>query len=580
MYTTLWSRPIDRGRSVRRVASLTFVLLAACSDSNTQDPTTPATSNTDPVAVVAVIPAQSAIAGLAFSFDATRNHTTFTDPRGTGLTYTVAFTPSVSGLSATAGRITGTPLAPGTITVLITATDGTGRSASHTFSISVAGAAPIVVASANVSQGATVGQPFDYDATKNGATFQSGSGVAMTYTLSITPAGSGLSAQQGRVVGVPLQPGIVTATIVATDASGNVASNAFPVVMFGADLVPPTLNTSAFNYSDASAPLPAHYRIQGGPGGSAIATDNMPLTNATTNAGATLGRVLFYDRRLSRNDRVSCASCHQQQFAFSDTARLSRGFAGGLTGRHSMGLANARFYQRGRFFWDERAATLEAQVLQPIQDTVEMGMTLPAMVTKLSVSPYYPALFTAAFGTAEITSDRVGRALAQFVRSMVSGTSKFDQAFGGGTTPNFAATFTADELAGQILFTGPAGCARCHTTNAAVSDDIHNTGLDATQTDAGAGGGRFKAPSLKSVAVRPPYMHDGRFQTLEHVVDFYNTGVQNNANLDNRLRGPGGGGPIRLNLSVTQRNQLVAFMRTLTDNAFLTDPKFANPFAR
>ncbi len=559
---------------------MAFVLAAACGDDTTQDPTTPSTSNSDPVAVVASIPVQTAVAGVAFTFDATRNNTTFTDPRGTGLTYTAAFSPVLCGLSATAGRITGTPLAPGTITVVLTATDGTGRSASHTFAIAVAGAAPIVVASANVVQGATVGQLFDYDATKNGATFQSGSGVAMTYTVAITPVGSGLSAQQGRIVGVPLQPGIVTATIVATDASGNVASNAFSVVMFGADLVPPTLTTSALNYSDATAPLPAHYRVQGGPGGAAIATDNTPLTNATTNAGATLGRVLFYDRRLSRNDRVSCATCHQQQFAFSDTARLSRGFAGGLTGRHSMGLANARFYLRGRFFWDERAATLEAQVLQPIQDTTEMGLTLPVFVAKLSASPYYAALFTAAFGTPEITTDRAGRALAQFVRAMVSGTSKFDQAFGGGTAPNFAATFTADELAGQNLFNGPAGCARCHATNAFISDDIHNTGLDATQTDAGAGGGRFKAPSLKNVAVRPPYMHDGRFQTLEQVVDFYNAGVQNNPNLDNRLRGPGGGGPVRLNLSATQRNQLVAFMRTLTDTAFLTDPKFANPFAR
>jgi len=550
---------------------------AACSDA-TQDPTTPATTNSDPVAVVTSIPMQTATAGVAFNFDASRNNTTFTDPRGTGLTYTVAFSPVLCGLSAASGRISGAPLAPGTITVLLTATDGTGRSASHTFTINVASAAPIVVASANTAQGATVGQLFDYDATRSGATFQSGSGVAMTYTVSLTPAGSGLSAQQGRITGVPLLPGIVTATIVATDASGNAASNAFPVVMFGADLVPPTLTTT-FNYSDASAPLPAHYRVQGGPGGSAIATDNTPIANVTTNAGATLGRVLFYDRRLSRNDRVSCATCHQQQFAFSDTAKLSRGFVGGLTGRHSMGLANARFYQRGRFFWDERAATLEAQVLQPIQDTTEMGLTLAAMQTKLSASPYYPALFTAAFGTADITSDRVGRALAQFVRSLVSGTSKFDQAFGGGAAPNFPATFSADELAGQNLFNGPAGCVRCHATNAMISDDVHNTGLDATLTDLGAGGGRFKAPSLKNVAVRPPYMHDGRFQTLEQVVDFYNAGVQNNANLDNRLRAPGGV-PLRLNLSATQRNQLVAFMRTLTDNAFLTDPKFANPFAR
>ena len=244
-----------------------------------------------------------------------------------------------------------------------------------------------------------------------------------------------------------------------------------------------------------------------------------------------------------------------------------------------MGLANARFYQRGRFFWDERAATLEAQVLQPIQDATEMGMTLPNMLTKLSVSSYYPTLFQAAFGTTEITTDRVSRALAQFVRSLVSATSRFDQAFGGGATPNFASVFSADELAGQAVFNGQGACARCHATSAFVSDDIHNTGLDATITDVGGGSGRFKAPSLKNVAARPPYMHDGRFRSLEQVVDFYNTGVQNNPNLDNRLRAPGGQ-PQRLNLSTTQRAQLVAFLGTLTDGGFMVNAKFGNPFAR
>jgi len=173
----------------------------------------------------------------------------------------------------------------------------------------------------------------------------------------------------------------------------------------------------------------------------------------------------------------------------------------------------------------------------------------------------------------------VARALAQFVRSMVSGTSRFDQAFTGAAPPNFAAVFTPDELAGQQLFNGPGGCVRCHATNAFVSDNVHNTGLDATITDVGAGRGQFKAPSLKNIAVRPPYMHDGRFRTLEEVVDFYNTGVQNNPQLDNRLRTPGGA-VLRLNLSLAQRNQLVAFMKTLTDEAFLVNPKYGDPFAR
>jgi cytochrome c peroxidase len=244
-----------------------------------------------------------------------------------------------------------------------------------------------------------------------------------------------------------------------------------------------------------------------------------------------------------------------------------------------MSLANARFYRSGRFFWDERAATLEAQVLAPVQDATEMGLTLEQLVTKLRAASYYPALFQEAFGTPEITSDRVARALAQFVRSLVSGGSTFDRAFAADGPPNFAAVFTAQELQGQQLFNGQAGCARCHATNAHASDGVHNTGLDAVLTDAGAGQGRFKAPSLRNVAVRAPYMHDGRFRTLEEVVAFYDGGVRENPFLDPRLRGPNGR-PQRLGLSPAQQAAIVAYLRTLTDTAFLADPRFADPFAR
>ena len=167
---------------------------------------------------------------------------------------------------------------------------------------------------------------------------------------------------------------------------------------------------------------------RGGRGGFGGALDNTPDSNPVTDAGATLGRVLFYDPRLSANDRVACASCHIQAFGFSDTARLSLGFAGGRTRRHSMGLANARLYRSGRFFWDERAASLEAQVVMPIEDATEMGMPLGALATKLAATPYYPPLFRAAFGTPEVTGDRVARALAQFVRALVSSESRFVRA--------------------------------------------------------------------------------------------------------------------------------------------------------
>lgn len=440
----------------------------------------------------------------------------------------------------------------------------------------------VTVVSPNTTQAAMVGVPFAYDATKAGTAFSDPRKSGLTYTISFTPAVTGMTAANGTISGTASNPGVYTVTITARDNSGSSASHSFVIVVFAGDLTAPTLPATAHLYSDASNPLPRHFSQAAPNAGSPIGADNTPASNITTNAGATLGRVLFYDRRLSANDRVSCSSCHQQQFAFSDTAKLSRGFTGGFTGRHSMGLTNARFYASARFFWDERAASLEAQVLQPIQDATEMGMTLPNVIAKLSATTYYPALFTAAFGTSEITSDRVGLALSQFVRSLVTVNSKFDRAFGVNGVPNFAATFTAQELAGQDLFNGRAGCARCHGTNAHISDGVHNTGLDATITDVGAGNGRFKAPSLRNIAVRPPYMHDGRFQTLEQVVAFYDSGVQNNPGLDNRLRGGGGGNapPLRLNLSAAERASLVTFLGTLTDTAFLTDVRFSNPFER
>ncbi len=439
-----------------------------------------------------------------------------------------------------------------------------------------AASAPSVIA-ANGILATTVGASVLYDASKGGTTFSDPAARGLVYTTIFSPSTNGLSAIGCEIRGTPGAPGVTTVTVTATDTFGRTASDRFAIVVFASGLSAPTLPAVSERYSDATAPLPGHYFAQG-QGGAVIATDNMPATNPTTDAGATLGRVLFHDTRMSANDRVSCASCHIQSLGFGDTARFSRGFAGGLTKRHAMGLANARFYQRGRFFWDERAATLEAQVLAPIQDTTEMGMTLDALALKLAGTTYYRPLFQSAFGTTEITSDRIARALAQYTRSLVSGGSKFDRAFTGGGQPNFAGVFTAQEQQGEAIFR-TAGCARCHGTSAQVGDDIHNTGLDATVTDVGAGNGRFKVPSLRNVALRAPYMHDGRFATLAQVVEFYNSGVQANPNLDNRLRVPGGA-PLRLNLSLGEKAALVAFLGTLTDSTMINAAKFSNPFAR
>jgi cytochrome c peroxidase len=436
------------------------------------------------------------------------------------------------------------------------------------------GTAPTLTAP-NVAVGVTVGAPVSYDATKGGSTFTASGSGGLGYSITFAGAANGLTAQGGIVTGQPLAPGVTWVTIVATDAQARTASDRFAVVAFTPGLATPTLPPTSFRYADASVPLLAHFRATID-GASVAATDNTPADNPITDAGAGLGRVLFYDTRVSANDRLSCAGCHNPSIGFSDTPQRSVGFAGELTPRHSPGLANARFYRRGHFFWDERAATLEAQVLRPIQDGSEMGLTLDDLAAKLAATPYYPELFTAAFGTATVTSDRVSKALAQYVRSLVSADSRYDHAFTG-STPNFAAVFTAQELEGERLFRS-TGCAGCHATVAQVSDSVHNVGLDALSADTGAGRGAFKAPSLRNVAVRPRFMHDGRFTTLEQVIDFFDSGVQPNPDLDPRLRAADGS-PKRLRLTAAQKAALVTFLRTLTDSTFLTAPRFADPFA-
>jgi cytochrome c peroxidase len=328
----------------------------------------------------------------------------------------------------------------------------------------------------------------------------------------------------------------------------------------------PSLPTQTAGYVQyAITNLPNYYTIP------AIATtNNTPLTNPLTDSGATLGRVLFYDKRLSHSNGVACASCHRQQNGFSDPNQFSEGVAG-LTGRHSMGLTNATYYTGGKAFWDERAASLEDQALQPIQNAVEMGSTLTEVIGKLNQTSFYPTLFQAAFGTTEISADRIGKAIAQFERAMVSYNSKFDG------VKKQTQQYTPQEVQGQLLFTGAARCNQCHTTDAHVSNGVHNIGLDATNTDVGAGNGTFKSPSLRNVAVRGKFMHDGRFSTLQEVIQFYSTGVQDNPDLDPVLRNPLGQ-VIRLNLNQTQIDQLVAYLNAFTDNTFLTSPLFSDPF--
>lgn len=368
------------------------------------------------------------------------------------------------------------------------------------------------------------------------------------------------------------------------------------------DEVDEPINNNILNLPDApfdyaTLDLPSHFttNVPGQPLPTSInGTDNNPTANPITNEGATLGRVLFYDKKLSANGTISCASCHKQDKGFSDDAELSVGFDGGITGRHSMTLINARFYQRGRFFWDERAATLEEQVLMPFQDPVEMGMTLEQVVSKVQEQSYYPELFEKAFGTQEINTDKISRALAQFVRSIVSYSSKYDEGRALSVAPggNFS-NFTAEENQGKNIFfrtipNGGGACFGCHTTEAFISANPgpQNNGLDAiSTTDLGAGGvfnnpifvGRFKTTSLRNIELTAPYMHDGRFATLEQVVEHYNSGIQAHPTLSPALT-DANGDPVRLNFTESEKSALVAFLKTLTDNSISSEEKWSDPF--
>lgn len=338
------------------------------------------------------------------------------------------------------------------------------------------------------------------------------------------------------------------------------------------------------NYSRPSWPV--HYDAR------VLLQDNTPDTNVITDRGATLGRVLFYDRRLSINDRVSCATCHVARQGFANDAKLSIGFDGvARTKAHAMRLANVRFYTPRMMFWDRRAPSLEAQAIQPIMDPVEMGFDpshggLDSLLGKVRALDYYPTLFAYAFGDPAISEARIQRALAQFVRGIVSLDSRFDQEFARAYDPMLAnrgilkdfAGFTAQENRGKLLFilaraSGGAGCGSCHEVPTfALTGSSRSIGLDEGETRV------FKSPSLKNVAVTGPYMHDGRFATLAQVIEHYVNGIQEGPSLDERLRAPENGLPQRLPLTSADKAALVSFLKTLTDPTVMADPRFSDPF--
>ncbi len=353
------------------------------------------------------------------------------------------------------------------------------------------------------------------------------------------------------------------------------------------------LQQQLFNYSSLN--IPEYFEESSG---SLPHQDNTPENNPVTDAGATLGRVLFYDKNLSANNTISCASCHQQEKGFSDPARFSVGLNGETTKRNSMTLINSRWYQKKGFFWDERAATLEDQVLMPIQDHVEMGLELSELVNKLEELTYYSTLFNKAFGSPEITTDRIALSLAQFTRSIVSLDSKFNQAVradGLDEVPETEmvalSTLTEQENVGLDIFFNYATCGYCHMGPAHVADSMKNNGLQLNYADKGKAewtgnpndNGLFKPPSLANIAQTAPYMHDGRFETLMDVVNHYNSNIQAHSNLNFRLTtedrdGTVGGTPLVLELDQEQKEALVAFLKTFTDEKLSQEEKYSNPF--
>jgi cytochrome c peroxidase len=288
-----------------------------------------------------------------------------------------------------------------------------------------------------------------------------------------------------------------------------------------------------------------------------------------------LGRMLFYDARLSRDSTVSCGSCHQQFAAFANADHvLSHGVGNRLGTRNSPALQNLRWRQG--LMWDGSASNLENQPLAPFTNPVEMGETLSGLLGKLNGDAGYRRRFAAIYGAGTIDSYRVLRALSQFTAALTSSNSRYDKA----VRHEGGITLSASELRGQALMASK--CASCHATDLFTDESYRNNGLDATfSRDSGrahisgqpADVGRFKVPSLRNVALTAPYMHDGRFRTLAQVLAHYDHGVTASPTLDPALRPPGG----RLGIALTAQEQddLVAFLQTLTDQAFITDTRLA-----
>ncbi|RAJ18051.1 cytochrome-c peroxidase [Olleya aquimaris] len=305
----------------------------------------------------------------------------------------------------------------------------------------------------------------------------------------------------------------------------------------------------------------------------------IPINNPLTVEGVALGKRLFFDRILSIDNTKACASCHLPQQAFSDPNQLSVGVSGGLGSRNSMPLFNLAWNFDDKYFWDGHALGLEQQALEPVIDPNELGHSdWSSVEQKLNNHPEYPTLFNQAFGVSTITKELVTKAIAQFERTLISGNSKFDKFLNG------EVTLTPQEQNGFDVFMDETrgDCFHCHgnPNNPLWTDNqFHNNGLDASFTDLGLGevtgnpndNGKFRSPSLRNLAYTAPYMHDGRFATLDEVIEQYSTGLKASSTIDPLMKKVDQGG---VNLSDQDKADLKAFLLTLSDPSFINNPAF------
>lgn len=314
---------------------------------------------------------------------------------------------------------------------------------------------------------------------------------------------------------------------------------------------------------------------------------DIPADNPLTVEGVELGRFLFWEKKLSGNNTQSCGTCHLPEHGFSDPAQFSTGINGDVGNRQAMALVNLGWAYN--YFWDGRSPSLEDQVTHPVENPIEMAESWDNALEELRNDPIYPPMFEAAYGSTEITKEKAAKAMASFLRTLISSNSKFDLERRG------EYTFTPLEEMGFNLFLAEGGsnapegtvggdCFHCHGAAGMQMGDylMHNNGLDATfENDPGLAGitgnpldsGKFKTPSLRNVEFSGPFMHDGRFATLEEVMDHYNSGGVISTTIDPFMEGAGGG----LFLSDVDKMAIIAFLKCLTDTTFMNNPAFSDP---